>query len=389
MERLNLFSEASKRFFGSEKVLRLRAYMPELNFITLHYLYFIGVCMITSVIFYGSSRPNYSISYTDSLFLVVSAMTEAGLNTVNLSIMTTFQQIVLWLLILAGSAIWVSIFTVLTRKHYFERRFKDIVERQKDARRLHRRSMSMVRDRSASIGHAVARKTTEPADGSASWEKHGESKDHTDRPSSKGPTAKNSSDPAEVGGLSKGSSDSALIGPQTVKPTTGGDGDGARSDPNHISFVRYASPGPLEQPHRRILGFVGVGAHPYSTSIRYPPTEGMISRVSSRNVSQQNGDAEEKIEHWRYPHYLNRHTTGRNAQFYGLTKAEREHLGGVEYRAITLLAYVVPIYFVLWQLLGCLGLGAYMAHNKASTAEENGINPWYAASSVYEAQLTV
>ena len=78
----------------------------------------------------------------------------------------------------------------------------------------------------------------------------------------------------------------------------------------------------------------------------------------------------------RYPNYLTRHTTGRNAQFFGLTKPEREHLGGVEYRAITLLAYVVPIYFVLWQLLGCIGLGAYMAHNKADVSRANGINPW-------------
>jgi hypothetical protein len=80
---------------------------------------------------------------------------------------------------------------------------------------------------------------------------------------------------------------------------------------------------------------------------------------------------------FQYPHYLTRHTTGRNAQFYGLSKAEREHLGGVEYRAITLLAYVVPIYFILWQLLGCVGLAAYFAHNKPSVARENGINPWY------------
>lgn len=32
------------------------------------------------------------MQYTDALFLVVSAMTEAGLNTVNLSTLSTFQQ---------------------------------------------------------------------------------------------------------------------------------------------------------------------------------------------------------------------------------------------------------------------------------------------------------
>ena len=84
---------------------------------------------------------------------------------------------------------------------------------------------------------------------------------------------------------------------------------------------------------------------------------------------------EEPLPQWQYPQYLTRYTTGRNGQFYGLSRAEREHLGGVEYRAIQLLSFVVPIYFVLWQLLGCLGLAAYLVNNKASTARENGINP--------------
>lgn len=78
----------------------------------------------------------------------------------------------------------------------------------------------------------------------------------------------------------------------------------------------------------------------------------------------------------RYPSYLTRHTTGRNAQFFNLTREEREHLGGVEYRAIKLLSYVVPAYFLFWQIVGCTGLAAYFALNKPSIPKANGINPW-------------
>lgn len=122
---------------------RVRMQLPPLNFITVHYAYFIVTCLIASLIFWGSSHPDRSISYTDSLFLVVSAMTEAGLNTVNLSQMTTFQQIVLWLLILMGSSIFVSIGTVFARKRAFETRFKDLVKQHKEQRRGYRRSFSM------------------------------------------------------------------------------------------------------------------------------------------------------------------------------------------------------------------------------------------------------
>jgi potassium uptake Trk family protein len=63
-----------------------------------------------------------------------------------------------------------------------------------------------------------------------------------------------------------------------------------------------------------------------------------------------------------------------------LTEKERRELGGYEYRAVRLLAWLVPTYFVLFQLLGCLGLGAYVANNKASVALENGLNPWWVGS---------
>lgn len=98
-------------------------------------------------------------------------------------------------------------------------------------------------------------------------------------------------------------------------------------------------------------------------------------RQGKEKEAEEEEKEEEPPESW-FPGYLTKHTTGRNGQFFGLSRAERDHLGGVEYRAIQLLAWIVPIYFVLWQLLGCLGLAAYVAHNKASVARENGINPW-------------
>ena len=67
---------------------------------------------------------------------------------------------------------------------------------------------------------------------------------------------------------------------------------------------------------------------------------------------------------------------GRNSQFSSLTLAERERLGGVEYKAVTVLAVIVPLYFVLWQLLGCIGLGWYVANNRKDATEVNAENPW-------------
>jgi len=64
---------------------KISPYLEPVSFITLHYIYFCGTCLLAAIIFWGSSTPSQSVRFIDSLFLAVSAMTEAGLNTVNLS----------------------------------------------------------------------------------------------------------------------------------------------------------------------------------------------------------------------------------------------------------------------------------------------------------------
>ncbi|CZT13572.1 uncharacterized protein RCO7_10608 [Rhynchosporium graminicola] len=57
--------------------------------------------------------------------------------------------------------------------------------------------------------------------------------------------------------------------------------------------------------------------------------------------------------------FLNAATVGRNSDFYGLTKSERETVVCVEYRAIKLLRLVVTMYIVLHQFLGAISLALH------------------------------
>lgn len=65
------------------------AVLPPFNFLTLHYVYFIVTGLVSSVIFYLTSTPWRSVAYVDAIFLCVSAMTGAGLNTVGTSCVLT------------------------------------------------------------------------------------------------------------------------------------------------------------------------------------------------------------------------------------------------------------------------------------------------------------
>jgi hypothetical protein len=107
---------------------KLSLLLPHLNYMTFHYLYFILTTLVSSIIFWLSSRPERSINYVDPLFMATSAMTETGLNTVNISQINKFQQVFLFLLMIGGSPVFVSYFVVLVRKRAFELRFSELVQ---------------------------------------------------------------------------------------------------------------------------------------------------------------------------------------------------------------------------------------------------------------------
>ncbi|KAL2882674.1 hypothetical protein SGCOL_001881 [Colletotrichum sp. CLE4] len=331
---------------------RLRRCLPPLNFITIHYAYFILVCLITSVIFWGSSDPAFSVSYTDSLFLVVSAMTEAGLNTVNLSQLTTWQQTLLFILLLLGSTIWVSIWTVLARKHVFEKRFDEIVRAER-ARKLSRQGSTI----SPSLPRlpldlprlqmalSFGRSQTAPPpllDQSMNATKTGDSEKGDVRPDDE------RADAAKAASIDR-------------QPTLNDAPEGVGSQaPGHITFDEAPHPNVTDEVTSTGVSLYG-NMNGTARPLRRPynaPAESTNFEIDARN-------------------FLKHRSAGRHGQFHDLSSDERDHLGGCEYRALKVLAMLVPAYFFLWQVLACLALGAWMNNYMPDTARANGINPWW------------
>jgi hypothetical protein len=137
-------------------VEKVKPYILLVNFITLHYAYFVSITLIGALIFWGASNPAKSIGWWDSMFMVMSAMTATGLNTVNVSQLTTFQQVELVVLMMMGSQILVSYFMVAFRKHMFENRFEDIVDMEKEKQKARKGDIgAVVRMASAMFGLPV------------------------------------------------------------------------------------------------------------------------------------------------------------------------------------------------------------------------------------------
>lgn len=55
-------------------------------------------------------------------------------------------------------------------------------------------------------------------------------------------------------------------------------------------------------------------------------------------------------------------TVGRNSRFRGLTTAQQEELGGVEYRALTVLMRIVVGYWIFSQFLAVLVVAPYLTY---------------------------
>lgn len=306
-------------------------------------------------------------------------MTLAGLNTVNLSELNTFQQVILFILLLLGSAIWVSIWVVHVRRKAFERKFKSIVAAARQRRRERSNSRSSRTRGPPSLPPTPGNPPTEQDDPAV----RGRTINAEKRSSTGRIKEKPQSERGDRGSPNDGdiflTSDPGTDIESNAEGTGTGDNHSTAVPPLSIDVgvsrrITFASPtSPMrERQHGRLLAMQGVGArhdinnHP----LRTPPP-----RYPNEPPRENEHEAAEEstTRHGFLPYGL----MGRNSQFAGLTLAERERLGGVEYRAVTILAFLVPAYFVLWQAFGCIGLGAYVAYNRKSATVVNAENPWW------------
>ncbi|KAI0666217.1 cation transport protein-domain-containing protein [Trametes maxima] len=151
----------------SDVYSRVRQWIQEeANFFRLHLLFFTFTPLVAAGIFYGVNGE-FHIPFIDALFLCYSALTVTGLSTVNLSTLTVFQQVILFVLMAMGDITIIAWVMVLVRMHYFR---EHIIER-------HRKKtvLQSMRDRLgklvSGVGHSIPLRHVEA--GSEKHTQHG------------------------------------------------------------------------------------------------------------------------------------------------------------------------------------------------------------------------
>ena len=124
-------------------------------------------------------------------------------------------------------------------------------------------------------------------------------------------------------------------------------------------------------PHHRVFPMVGVGArpdlnnHPRDAIPNLPlREESEISRLKGMIQGTQK-------------YFASRGVISRNSQFHGLTPDERERLGGVEYKAVSFLAVIVALYWLMFLIIGIIGVGGWLEANHPDISRENGLSPFW------------
>ena len=154
-----------------------------------------------------------------------------------------------------------------------------------------------------------------------------------------------------------------VVAKSSIDPTQAG--QSLSIDPSVTRRITFTSPASPTRQHRRILSMQGVGAR---QSLENHPISSPRPTYLEDRQNTEEGNTPHSI--------LSDAFIGRNSQFSNLSLAKREEIGGVEYRAIRFFGLIVPLFFVVWQILGWIGLGAYIASKRASVTEVNAENPW-------------
>ncbi|KAI9887001.1 MAG: low affinity potassium transporter [Watsoniomyces obsoletus] len=127
----------------------LTAHLPQgglgkrhINFITLHYIYIISCTIVASILIYVVG----GMKYVDALFFASGAVTQSGLNTIDVNNIKTFQQVVLFIFTFLCNPIPINTFVVFIRLYWFEKRFQNIVREARNYRRTRSRSRTETKD---------------------------------------------------------------------------------------------------------------------------------------------------------------------------------------------------------------------------------------------------
>ncbi|PHH62141.1 hypothetical protein CDD81_7515 [Ophiocordyceps australis] len=419
---------------------------PTFNYLTVHYTWIIGLTVVASIIIYLAGQgASGKVSFIDALMFASGANTQAGLNPVDVDLLSTGQQFIIYLCAMLSNPITLGASVVFLRLSFFEKEFKSLVRQALVRRRTLTKSKSK-KDLERGINArdiTVVRSNAGPRprmtnDGILLDDLQDTASLPVALPKGEGSASTTTSDDDQTPDNAN-PGNTAITFAETVKRSDGMGEDALklpqrRANAEHIAIVERQRnpddevlriPGPRDtergfgprrlqfsashkeednlpdtrntedaQPdqgeHATIRGrqatitIAEPDWHRHTLAAQETSSNHLERGTSAAADAQAQDDADEARSHRNIrtltmdtirsaltrdhlhdaPYLSYTPTLGRNSNFVCLTREQREELGGIEYRSVRTLAWILGIYFFGFQLIILTLLLAYILNNE-------------------------
>ncbi|RHZ45318.1 uncharacterized protein CDV56_103810 [Aspergillus thermomutatus] len=291
--------------------------------------------------------PYGNLRAIDAFFFGASASTESGLNTVDVKLLKTYQQVYIYVIPIISNLGFINILVVIVRLRWFDKRLKE-------AAPAFFRQRRMKDDAEAGAESDLKTATTSEKQDSLPNESQSLPLSVTD--ASLPLTTITFADNVHDSGRDK-----ALYVPPPWQRDRGQpivEVDDELSDCERTKSVdtQIANTG---SSRRR---FTSRLAHT-DTIERVASSMFVIGPSASHGPKAQTQPLDQSLsQQLDLPELSSHATIGRNSQFHNLTTEDRELLGGIEYRSLKLLLKIVTGYFFGLQLFGAICLVGWIQH---------------------------
>lgn len=317
----------------------------QINFIPIHYTYIILCILLSSAIIYITG----SVRYIDALLLSSGAATQSGLNPVDLNRLHTMQQVGLWFVAMITNVIFINSSLILVRLYWFRRRFRNVIREVKSVSRYNRKRYmwwggdSEDPTMSRRYGTMLGVKKTDFVRRSMG---------------SVIPPEDERRGVYDTGECNSTSAETIMTESEEEQPlldATMEENERRASTDQCIGCVSAVPPGP-------------------HISIREPAR---LQRTSHRSESIPTSD----LDNCTLPLLPSLHWQSTIASYSDWNEAQKNELGGIEYRALKTLFFILIGYFLTFHLLGIVLLSLWIHLNRdyAQIIAETGIDEsWWA-----------
>ncbi|EGY23409.1 low-affinity potassium transport protein [Verticillium dahliae VdLs.17] len=370
------------------------AWKPRLNFIGIHYAWILFCSLLAFPVMYSYGN----LTAVDALFFGCSGSTESGLNTVDVKDLKTYQQVYIYVIPIITNLMFINAMVVPVRLFWFRRLLKqagpanaaaaarDDDEEKMSEQKVQGANQGADQDQDAAAAPSptlpkASRSPTITFYDRPSDAKHQASEQHRLRPA---PRQSDIDQPDPRHGVNHQDNDvSGITNLPSAATTSTVTCRRAFSDADDTDDIK-----PVQRTQSARLRHYTEGPvlHAAKSIEKAAASAFILGDARPRPVSRSRS----RSRNLDLPKLSRYATVGRNSNFYNLTEADRELLGGIEYRALKILLKFVFGYFIGLHVLGVVCLLPWIHNAPAKYTdwlEESSVGKtWWA---FYSAQTMV